>query len=229
MTEIKKRFDSIKASIKQAEQRHHRPNGSVELLAVSKTWPAETLRQVADQGQRRFGENYVQEALDKISALSDLDLEWHFIGPIQSNKTRDIAAHFDWVQSIDRIKVARRLNEQRPDTLPPINVCIQVNIDSEETKAGVTEDGLLGLASAINELPRLHLRGLMVIPAKQTSFEAQRDSFNRAHSLFRTLQQRFTSVDTLSMGMSGDMEAAIAEGSTMIRIGTALFGQRQKH
>lgn len=226
MTEIKKRFQTIHDTIRQAEKQHARTPDSVELLAVSKTWPADTLRQVAELGQRRFGENYLQEALDKVEALADLDLEWHFIGPIQSNKTRDIASRFDWVQSVDRLKIARRLNEQRPDDLPPLNVCIQVNIDDESTKSGVTADHCLALATEIAELDRLQLRGLMVIPAKQSDIHAQRDSFRRAHDLFAALQQQFASVDTLSMGMTSDLEAAIAEGSTLVRIGTALFGQR---
>jgi len=226
MTEIKKRFHSIIDTIRQTERLHGRADGSVELLAVSKTWPAENLRAVAELGQRQFGENYLQEALEKIDALSDLNLEWHFIGPIQSNKTRDIAAKFDWVQSVDRLKIARRLHEQRPADLPPLNICIQVNIDDEATKSGISADQCLTLAAELAQLDRLRLRGLMVIPAKQTEETAQRDSFRRAHELFNTLQQQFESVDTLSMGMTGDLEAAIAEGSTLVRIGTALFGQR---
>jgi hypothetical protein len=226
MTEIKKRFHTIHDTIRQAEKQHGRTSNSVQLLAVSKTWPADKLRQLAELGQIRFGENYLQEALEKIAALSDLNLEWHFIGPIQSNKTRDIAARFDWVQSVDRLKIARRLNEQRPDDLSPLNVCIQVNIDDETSKSGVSADNCLELAAEISSLDRLRLRGLMVIPAKQSDLAAQRDSFRRAHQLFEQLQQQFYGVDTLSMGMTGDLEAAIAEGSTLVRIGTALFGQR---
>lgn len=198
----------------------------MQLLAVSKTWPADKLRQLAELGQIRFGENYLQEALDKIGALADLNLEWHFIGPIQSNKTRDISANFNWVQSVDRLKIARRLNEQRPDQLPALNVCIQVNIDDEASKSGVSADNCLELAAEIARLDRLRLRGLMVIPAKQSNEAAQRDSLRRARELFDKLQQQFASVDTLSMGMTGDLKAAIAEGSTLVRIGTALFGQR---
>lgn len=226
MTEIKKRFHAIKDNIRLIEQESGRTPGSVTLLAVSKTWPAEKLRLVAEEGQQCFGENYLQEALEKMDALADLDLEWHFIGPIQSNKTRDIAARFDWAQSVDRLKIARRLNQQRPDSLPPLNVCIQVNIDEEDTKSGVTADKVLPLAEAISELDRLTLRGLMVIPARHSEESAQRDSFKRAQDLFNSLQQRFKGIDTLSMGMTGDLNAAIAEGSTMVRIGTALFGQR---
>lgn len=226
MTEIKKRFHSINDDIRLAEQELGRAPDSVKLLAVSKTWPAEKLRLVAEEGQQRFGENYLQEALEKIDALADLDLEWHFIGPIQSNKTRDIAAYFDWAQSVDRLKIARRLNEQRPEDLTPLNVCIQVNIDEENSKSGVAANEVLPLAEAISQLDNLRLRGLMVIPSRQEREEAQRDSFRRAHALFESLQQRFDHIDTLSMGMSADLHAAVAEGSTMVRIGTALFGQR---
>jgi hypothetical protein len=226
MTEIKKRFHSINDTIRQTEKLHERVPGSVQLLAVSKTWPADNLRTVAELGQRQFGENYLQEALEKIAALPDLNLEWHFIGPIQSNKTRDIAAKFDWVQSVDRLKIARRLHEQRPVSLPPLNVCIQVNIDDEASKAGTSADDCLALAAEIAQLDRLCLRGLMVIPTKQTDVAAQRDSFRRAQALFKSLQQQFDGIDTLSMGMTGDLQAAIAEGSTMVRIGTALFGER---
>lgn len=226
MTEIKKRFHSINDEIRLAEQQSGRIPDSVKLLAVSKTWPAEKLKLVAEEGQQRFGENYLQEALEKIEALADLNLEWHFIGPIQSNKTRDIAANFDWAQSVDRLKIARRLNEQRPDDLPALNVCIQVNIDEEDSKSGVAANDVISLAEAISQLDRLRLRGLMVIPAKQEDEAAQRDSFRRARDLFESLQTRFEGIDTLSMGMTGDLNAAIAEGSTMVRIGTALFGQR---
>jgi hypothetical protein len=226
MTEIKKRFHTIIDTIRHAEKQHGRDHEAVQLLAVSKTWPAEDLRAVAELGQHQFGENYLQEALEKIEALADLGLEWHFIGPIQSNKTRDIAAKFDWVQSVDRLKIARRLHEQRPAELPPLNICIQVNIDDESSKAGVSADDCLSLAAEIAQLDKLRLRGLMVIPAKQTEEMAQRDSFRRARELFDKLQQQCAGVDTLSMGMTGDLQAAIAEGSTLVRIGTALFGQR---
>ena len=226
MTEIKKRLDNILEQIRQAEIIANRPQYSVQLLAVSKTWPAEKLRLVAAQGQYQFGENYLQEALKKIEALSDLDLEWHFIGPIQSNKTREIAAHFDWAQSIDRLKIAQRLNKQRPTHLPALNVCIQVNIDDEDSKSGVAMNEVLPLAAEIAVLDRLTLRGLMIIPARQTDVTAQRATFRRAHAMFESLQQRFEHIDTLSMGMTADMGLAIREGSTMVRIGTALFGRR---
>lgn len=226
MTEIKNRFDSIQQAIQAAAKQSGRAPDSIRLLAVSKTWPADKLRQMAVLGQSCFGENYLQEALAKIEALADLDLEWHFIGPIQSNKTRDIAAHFDWAQSVDRFKIARRLAEQRSDEQAPLNVCIQVNIDNEDSKSGVSADDVLPLAEQIVQLDKLKLRGLMVIPSRQTEESAQRESFRRAHELFQQLQDRYPQVDTLSMGMTADLSAAIAEGSTMLRIGTALFGQR---
>lgn len=226
MTEIKNRFDSIQQAIQVAAKQSGRDPDSIRLLAVSKTWPADKLRQMAALGQSCFGENYLQEALAKIEALADLDLEWHFIGPIQSNKTRDIAAHFDWAQSIDRFKIARRLDQQRVDEQAPLNICIQVNIDNEDSKSGVKADDVLPLAEQIVQLDRLQLRGLMVIPSRQTDEAAQRASFRRAQDLFQQLQDEYPQVDTLSMGMTADLSAAIAEGSTMVRIGTALFGQR---
>ena len=212
--------------IKLAEQQAQRPENSVQLLAVSKTWPASRLRQLAEAGQRRFGENYLQEALEKIQALRDLSLEWHFIGPVQSNKTRDIAAHFDWVQSIDRMKVAQRLAAQRPAELPPLNICLQVNIDQEATKAGIMPEMLLELAHAVSQLQNLCLRGMMVIPAIADTKAQQLETFGRAQQLFELLKTHHPQVDTLSMGMSADLTSAIAKGSTMVRVGTALFGER---
>lgn len=212
--------------IKLAAQQAQRPANSVQLLAVSKTWPAARLRELAAAGQRRFGENYLQEALEKIQALEDLPLEWHFIGPVQSNKTRDIAAHFDWVHSIDRMKIAQRLAAQRPVGLPPLNICLQVNIDQEATKAGVLPDMLLELAQAISQLQNLCLRGMMIIPAIADTNAQQLETFDRAQQLFALLKTHHPQVDTLSMGMSADLTAAIAKGSTMVRVGTALFGER---
>lgn len=226
MTEIKKRLDSILNAIKEAATEAARQADDVQLLAVSKTWPADKVREMAAYGQRRFGENYLQEALSKIQELQGLNLEWHFIGPIQSNKTRDIAAYFDWAQSIDRLKVATRLNQQRPDNLLPLNVCIQVNIDNEDTKSGVSESGVMSLAKDIAQLPNLKLRGLMVIPSREEDEQKQRNAFQRARKLFEEMRETYPTVDTLSMGMTGDMQAAIKEGSTMVRIGTALFGKR---
>lgn len=212
--------------IKLAEQQANRPQDSVQLLAVSKTWPASRLRELAEAGQTRFGENYLQEALEKIAALKDLALEWHFIGPVQSNKTREIAAHFDWAESVDRLKIAQRLSEQRPANLPPLNICLQVNIDNESSKSGVQPDKLMELAAAVSQLDNIRLRGLMVIPAIAETIEQQLDAFGRAQQLFSQLKTAHPDVDTLSMGMSADMQAAITQGSTMVRIGTALFGER---
>lgn len=198
----------------------------VQLIAVSKTRPPDAIREAWAQGQRMFGENYVQEAVAKINALQDLDIEWHFIGPIQSNKTALIAQNFDWCQSVDRSKIARRLSAQRPDDKPPLNICIQLNISAEETKSGTDETSLWSLADEIVALEHLTLRGLMAIPERQTDFEQQRQTFNRMHALFEQMQHRYNSVDTLSMGMSNDLEAAVAAGSTMVRIGTDIFGAR---
>ena len=198
----------------------------VQLIAVSKTRPPDAIREAWAQGQRMFGENYVQEAVEKINALQDLDIEWHFIGPIQSNKTALIAQNFDWCQSVDRSKIARRLSAQRPDDKPPLNVCVQLNISAEETKSGTDETSLWSLADEIATLEHLTLRGLMAIPERQTDFEQQRQTFNRMRALFEQMQHRYDSVDTLSMGMSNDLEAAVAAGSTMVRIGTDIFGAR---
>lgn len=226
MTDIKKRLISTKHTIHLAEDAAQRRHGSVKLLAVSKTWPAEALRQANQAGQRLFGENYLQEALKKIADLADLDIEWHFIGPIQSNKTKEIALHFDWVQSLDRAKIAQRLAKQRPENKPDLNICIQINIDNEPSKSGITPSELFSFADEINQIDRLVLRGLMIIPAQKDNEEQQRITFKKAYSLFEQLAEQYPSVDTLSMGMSADMILSIKEGSTMVRIGTALFGQR---
>ena len=203
--------------------------GSVQLLAVSKTQPAEALRRAFHAGQRRFGESYVQEALTKLEQLGDCPLEWHFIGPLQSNKTKHIAAHFDWVHSIDRFKIAERLNDQRPPGLPPLNVCLQVNISGERTKSGVALAELADLAAAVHALDRLRLRGLMAIPAPCADFEAQRRPFRALREALEALNAQLgLTLDTLSMGMSDDLEAAVAEGATMVRIGTAIFGERPR-
>lgn len=196
------------------------------LLAVSKTRPAEDIRAAHALGINDFGENYLQEALPKIEALQALGLTWHFIGPIQSNKTRPIAEHFDWVHSVDRDKIARRLNEQRPADAPPLQVCLQVNVSGEASKSGVSPADLPALAEAVLHLPRLRLRGLMAIPAATNSDAEQRAAFAQLRGLFEELKPQAPDLDTLSMGMSGDLEAAVAEGSTLLRIGTALFGPR---
>ncbi len=217
---------TIRSRINAAEQAYSRTPGSVHLLAVSKTQPATAIRTAYAAGQRSFGENYLQEALEKKAELADLDLEWHFIGPIQSNKTKAIAEHFDWVHSVDRVRVLKRLSDQRPDELPPLNVCLQVNIDAEPTKSGVLAADLPALAQAAVELPRLRLRGLMTIPAPRSDPAAQRQPFAALRRLKDELCQQGFALDTLSMGMSDDLEAAIAEGSTLVRIGTAIFGAR---
>lgn len=207
----------------QAAKQHRSPP---LLLAVSKTRRAEEIRTVWRAGGRNFGENYVQEALQKQEALRDLAITWHFIGPLQSNKTRPVAEHFDWVHSIDRLKLAQRLNEQRPIGTPPLNVCIQVNIDDEASKSGVAPADAEALAQAIVQLPRLRLRGLMCIPHPWDNEADQRRPLATLRRLFDALNAQGYALDTLSMGMSDDLDAAIAEGSTMLRIGTALFGQR---
>ncbi|PKM22370.1 MAG: YggS family pyridoxal phosphate-dependent enzyme [Gammaproteobacteria bacterium HGW-Gammaproteobacteria-14] len=213
------------ASLRQACEDGDRSPDSVTLIAVSKTRGADEVAALAALGQRQFAENYLQEALEKMDALAAHHLHWHFIGPIQSNKTREIASRFDWVHSLDRDKIARRLNDQRPAGLPPLNVCIQINVDDETSKAGVSLDQVAALAQLIHELPRLRLRGLMAIPRP--------DSKDRGRAAFRTLAMTLSSLgntipnlDTLSMGMSDDFDVAIEEGATHIRIGTALFGAR---
>lgn len=198
----------------------------MQLLAVSKNRTAAELAAAAACGQRCFGESYLQEALAKQTALADADLEWHFIGPIQSNKTRQIAEHFDWVHSIDRLKIAERLNAQRPEQLPPLNVCLQVKLSAEPSKSGASIDNLTALAAAVQGLSRLRLRGLMALPAAVVDFERQRQPFRQLYALYSTLNSNGYQLDTLSMGMSNDLEAAIAEGSTLVRIGTAIFGPR---
>lgn len=205
-----------------------RDAATIHLIAVSKTQTADKLREVFGAGQRVFGENYLQEALEKQAALADLDIEWHFIGPIQSNKTQAIANHFSWVHSVDREKIARRLNEQRAANLPPLNVCIQINVDDENSKSGVPLDAVDALAEIILSLPRLKLRGLMAIPAPRSAYQAQLAAFVPVQDTFVRLRDTLTcdSFDTLSMGMSGDLDAAIAAGATMVRVGTDIFGAR---
>ena len=200
---------------------------TVGLLAVSKTFGDADVRALADAGQRAFGENYVQEALEKQAALRDLPLEWHFIGPIQGNKTRAISDNFSWVHSVDRLKIAERLSAQRPPGLPPLQVCIEVNVSGEASKGGVAPVELPALAEAVSALPGLQLRGLMAIPAPTPDVAAQRAAFRRVREAFDALRARGLALDTLSMGMSADLEAAILEGATIVRIGTALFGERK--
>ena len=227
MTLLKSRFDQVFDRIHKAEQLSRRA-GQVQLLAVSKTRPTEMIREAYTLGQRHFGENYLQEALAKIQELAELtDISWHFIGPIQSNKTRNIASQFHWVHSVDRLKIARRLSEQRPDGLPPLNICLQVNISQEESKSGATLNQLPQLVKEVAELPNIKLRGLMAIPAPPDDPDQQRQPFAELAETLKTLNSEHQlDMDTLSMGMTDDLEAAIAEGATMVRIGTALFGAR---
>ncbi|PVE44706.1 YggS family pyridoxal phosphate-dependent enzyme [Limnohabitans planktonicus] len=225
-TSIAENLSRVRAQIEAACQAAGRSPHSVSLLAVSKTWGPEAVRDAHEAGQTAFGENYIQEAVDKIGALRDLPLQWHCIGPIQSNKTRLVAEHFDWVHSVDRLKIAQRLSEQRPAELPPLQVCIQVNVDGGETKSGISPQELPALAQAVAALPRLQLRGLMTIPERAETDAQMRAVHAQAKALFDNLRSQGLPLDTLSMGMSADMAAAIAEGSTMVRVGTAIFGRR---
>jgi len=230
MSSISSNLQAVKERIATASRAASRDPGTVALLAVSKTFGPQAVIEAADAGQHAFGENYVQEALDKIGVLRSLRpellLEWHFIGPIQSNKTRPIAEHFDWVHSIEREKIAQRLSEQRPAHLPPLNVCLQVNISAEQSKSGVPVEEAAQLAQRIASLPRLKLRGLMTIPEPEEDAEKQRAPLRQLRRLFDSLRAQGLPLDTLSMGMSADLEAAIAEGATIVRIGTAIFGKR---
>ena len=227
MNTIAQNIQRVRERIATACARSGRDVQDVTLLAVSKTFGADAVRQAHAAGLRDFGENYVQEALEKIHALRDLPgLRWHCIGPLQSNKTRLVAAHFDWVHSIDRLKTAERLSAQRPEGLPPLNVCIQVNIDGGASKAGLPPHEAPALARALAALPRLHLRGLMTIPEPAADFEAALAVHMRARALFDQISAEGLRLDTLSMGMSADLEAAVAAGSTLLRVGTALFGTR---
>ncbi len=228
MSDLAASLASVHRRIDDAARAAARAPGSVALLAVSKTFPAEAVREAHAAGQRAFGENYVQESLDKIAALADLraSLDWHFIGPLQSNKTRPVAEQFDWVHSVDRLKIAQRLAEQRPANLPPLNVCLQVNVSGEASKSGVAPEQAAGLAHAIAALPQLRLRGLMAIPEPARELDAQRAPHRRLRALFDALVADGLALDTLSMGMSADLEAAVLEGATIVRIGTAIFGAR---
>lgn len=223
---IEDNLQRVRARINAACQKAGREPGCVALLAVSKTCPADALRQAFSAGQCAFGENYIQEALEKITALADLPLQWHCIGPVQSNKTRLVAEHFQWVHTVDRLKIAQRLSAQRPVQLPPLDVCIQVNLDGGVTKSGVAPDAALALAQQLVTLPGLRLRGLMCIPEPASDFEASCAVFMRARALFDTINQAGIALDTLSMGMSADLEAAVHCGSTLVRVGTAIFGAR---
>ncbi len=227
MTGISQALATIRAAIENAEARFQRSPGSVSLLAVSKTRPVADICESLACGQHEFGENYLQEALDKISALGDPRLIWHFIGPVQSNKTRAIAEHFHWIHSLDRLKVARRLHDARPAHLPPLNVLIQINISGESSKSGITAGELLQFINGLKDFTRLRARGLMVLPEPKHDFEQQRLPFRETRRLFDEMNAAGAGLDTLSMGTTQDMEAAIAEGTTLVRIGTALFGPRR--
>ncbi len=221
-------LEQVRKQVDDLILQNNRESNSVRLLAVSKTKPIENIMAAYDAGQRQFGENYVQEVVDKCLALSDLnDIEWHFIGSIQSNKTRLVAQNVDWVHTLDREKIAVRLNEQRPENLPPLKVCIQVNISGELTKSGISLSDLPKLVEFVTALPHLELRGLMAIPAPQSSIQSQVEAYQPLLLAYNDLKMRYPNIDTLSIGMSGDMAAAIHSGSTMVRIGTAIFGSRQ--
>lgn len=207
-------------------KKYDRDPHSVQLLAVSKTKPVGQITAAIDAGQLAFGENYPDEAFEKIDELTQVACEWHFIGAIQSRKAAGIAQRFNWVHSVERLKVAKKLSENRPSQMPPIQYCLQVNIDNESSKSGVTPDQVFDVAAQCNELPQLKLRGLMAIPAQQSDFNRQRDAFARVRHLQEELQKIYPDINTLSMGMSGDLEAAIAEGATIVRVGTAIFGAR---
>lgn len=231
MSSIATQLQLVNTRIAAAAHAAGRQPQDIQLLAVSKFFDAASVLEAVQAGQQAFGENYVQEAIDKMAALRVLlpeaTLAWHFIGPIQSNKTKPIAEHFDWVHSVDREKIARRLSEQRPAHLPPLNICLQVNISNEDSKSGLAPDDVLPVARAVVTLPGLHLRGLMAIPAPTDVVEEQHLAFRRLRLLAQMLEQHGIACDTLSMGMSADLDAAIAEGATIVRVGTAIFGQRQ--
>ncbi len=226
MNDFSENLKIVMERIHAAAQKYGRSVDSIRLMAASKTFSADDIKIAASAGLQEFGENYAQEAIQKIKTLADPKLIWHYIGPIQSNKTRLISENFNWVHSIDRIKTARRLNDARPDSSPPLNACIQINISGEKSKSGIAPQQLLDLARQISTLPNIRLRGLMAIPAVSKDTDEQRQSFKLVNQYFQSLNKENFKLDTLSMGTSNDLEAAIAEGSTMIRLGTAIFGPR---
>lgn len=226
MTSIEQNLQQVRQRISAAAVKCGRDPQEITLLAVSKTKPESAIEEASAVGQRCFGENYVQEGVNKIHRLANAGLIWHFIGPLQSNKSRAVAENFDWCHTIDRLRIATRLNDQRPDDAAPLNVLIQINISDEQSKSGISLAALPELAKAVSQLPRLRLRGLMAIPAPEESYERQLAVCQRMAAAFRELQVDYLGVDTLSLGMSDDMDAAIAAGSTMVRIGTAIFGAR---
>ncbi len=224
---IQSRLESVRNIIAQTVTEYQRPVDSVQLLAVSKTRTPDEIMAAYTSGQRRFGESYIQEAISKIDQLRETDIEWHFIGRVQSNKTRAIAEKFDWVHSIDKLKHAQRLNDQRPDTMPPMNICLQINVDNEESKGGVRPEDAKELIRKIKQLPRIRLRGFMTLPSPRHDMSAQRAPFRKLRELRDQLTTPDLPLATLSMGMSDDMEAAIAEKATIVRVGTAIFGPRE--
>lgn len=228
MTTISNALQAARTRISRAATQCGRDPESITLLAVSKTVSPETIRIAYADGQRAFGESYAQEALDKIAALRDLDIVWHFIGPLQSNKTKLIAENFAWAHSVERVKIAQRLSDQRPDSLPPLNLCLQVNVSGEASKSGVAPAEVAALAQAVATLPKIKLRGLMAIPEATEDSAKQHAQFRLLRELYGQLIAQGHALDTLSMGMSGDLEAAIAEGATIVRLGSAIFGERQK-
>ncbi len=230
MNTIASRLQQVLTQIENAAATSSQKSREINLLAVSKTKPASMVKEVYALGQRKFGENYLQEGVEKIKELREDgnydEIEWHFIGPIQSNKTRPVAENFDWVQSIDRLKIAQRLNDQRPVGMAPLNVCIQVNISAEESKSGTDLQNAIDLAHAVEAMPNLTLRGIMAIPENTPDLERLKSQFKQLRSLYLSLQDQYKQIDTLSMGMTGDLELAIEQGSNMVRIGTAIFGSR---
>ncbi|MDR1275337.1 MAG: YggS family pyridoxal phosphate-dependent enzyme [Candidatus Accumulibacter sp.] len=228
MISISRNLQSVRARIADAARKYGRDPAGIALLAASKTWSAERIADAARAGQKIFGENYVGEGVPKIAQLAPEGLEWHFIGPLQSNKTRPVAENFAWAHSIDRLKIAERLSAQRSEALAPLQVCLQINTSGEASKSGVPPSEALALARLVVALPRLVLRGLMSIPEPEDDFLRQRAGFARLRELFDALKKEGIDLDTLSMGMSHDLEAAIAEGSTLVRVGTAIFGEREK-
>ncbi len=231
MPKIENNIADVSKRIDQSAADCGRDPGEILLLAVSKTRPVEDIRQAMGAGQTHFAENYLQEALDKIAQLEGESLCWHFIGPLQSNKTRNAAEHFSWIHSVDRLKIAQRLNDQRPESLGPLNICLQVNIDNEPSKSGFVAEALLPVALQIAALPNLRLRGLMAIPRGSNNFQEQQTAFHKLSQLRQQINQSLDNsekLDTLSMGMSGDLEAAISQGSTMVRVGTDIFGKREQ-
>ena len=228
MNDLGNNYRSVVERIRAAEKNSRRKSGSVELVAVGKLHATEAIRQLAEYGQKAFAENFVQEAISKQQQLSDAEIEWHFIGSIQSNKTRDIANHFSWVHSVDRFKIARRLSDQRAEILSPLNICLQVNLQGEESKSGVSRAQLLPMLEQMRDLPRITVRGLMIVPKPVSDPSQQREVFGQLRELLEEANRSGHSLDTLSMGMTADLEQAIAEGATHVRIGTALFGLRPK-